>query len=84
MVYIQGLVQHLGNLSKGDRVYVEGMLETRTWEDKNGDKRYITEVAVRPFGGKLIRLSYRTSNEEPVAKPTHLDPFETGDDLLPF
>ena len=32
------------NVSKGDRVYVEGRLKTRSWEDKEGNKRYKTEL----------------------------------------
>lgn len=31
-------------LNKGSQVYIEGELQTRTWEDKNGQKRYTTEV----------------------------------------
>ena len=31
-------------LKKGSHVYIEGRLETRSWEDKNGNKRYVTEV----------------------------------------
>lgn len=31
-------------LQKGDRVYIEGRLRTRTWDDKDGNKRYATEV----------------------------------------
>ncbi len=34
-------------LKKGDRVFLEGRLRTRSWEDKNGEKRYITEVHVK-------------------------------------
>ncbi len=40
----EALVQFLG---KGDRIYVEGSLQTRTWEDKDGAKRYSTEVKAR-------------------------------------
>jgi len=31
-------------LKKGSHVYIEGRLETRSWEDKNGNKRYVTEI----------------------------------------
>ena len=31
-------------LSKGKQVYIEGRLQTREWEDKNGNKRYTTEI----------------------------------------
>ena len=42
-------------LKKGDRVYVEGRIEYRTWQDKEGQKRYTTEVNVRD----LVMLSGR-------------------------
>jgi len=31
-------------LKKGSHVYIEGRLETRSWDDKNGNKRYVTEI----------------------------------------
>jgi single-strand DNA-binding protein len=31
-------------LNKGSRVYIEGRIQTRSWEDKEGNKRYITEI----------------------------------------
>lgn len=31
-------------LKKGDKVYVEGRIKTRSWEDQNGDRRYTTEI----------------------------------------
>jgi len=42
-------------LRKGDRVYVEGRIEYRTWQDKEGQKRYSTEINVRD----LVMLSGR-------------------------
>lgn len=42
-------------LKKGDRVYVEGRIEYRTWQDKEGQKRYSTEINVRD----LVMLSGR-------------------------
>jgi single-strand DNA-binding protein len=42
-------------LKKGDRVYVEGRIEYRTWQDKEGQKRYTTEINVRD----LVMLSGR-------------------------
>ena len=43
-------------LKKGAKVYVEGQLETRKWQDKDGNDRYTTEVVVRPFNGTLTSL----------------------------
>jgi len=44
-------------LSKGSKVYVEGQLETRKWQDQSGNDRYSTEVVLRPFNSKLVLLS---------------------------
>lgn len=41
---------------KGDRVYIEGKLETRKWQDQEGKDRYSTEVVVRPFTGDVQLL----------------------------
>ncbi len=35
------------NLSKGSRVYIEGRIQTRQWDDKDGNKRYTTEIVAR-------------------------------------
>ncbi len=41
-------------LTKGRQVYVEGRLQTRSWEDQNGQKRYRTEVVADSFGLMLL------------------------------
>ena len=41
-------------LTKGRQVYVEGRLQTRSWEDQNGQKRYQTEVVADSFGLMLL------------------------------
>jgi single-strand DNA-binding protein len=43
-------------LRKGNKVYVEGQLETRKWQDQSGADRYSTEVVVRPYAGTLTSL----------------------------
>ena len=43
-------------LKKGSKVYIEGQLETRKWQDKDGNDRYTTEVVIRPFKGELTSL----------------------------
>jgi single-strand DNA-binding protein len=45
------------NLIKGDTVYIEGKLKTRSWDDKEGNKRYTTEI----WADKLIKLINRSS-----------------------
>ena len=47
-------------LKKGSKVYVEGQLETRKWQDQSGAARYSTEVALRPFRSELHMLDGRS------------------------
>ena len=46
-------------LKKGSKVYVEGQLETRKWQDQSGQDRYTTEVVLRPYRGELTLLDSR-------------------------
>ena len=48
-------------LRKGSKVYIEGQLETRKWQDQSGADRYSTEVVLRNFGGTLTLLDGRDS-----------------------
>jgi single-strand DNA-binding protein len=43
-------------LRKGSKVYIEGSLRTRKWQDASGNDRYSTEVSVAGFDGKLVML----------------------------
>lgn len=43
-------------LRKGSKVYIEGQLETRKWQDQSGQDRYATEVTLRPYRGELTLL----------------------------
>jgi single-strand DNA-binding protein len=46
-------------LKKGQKVYVEGQLQTRKWTDNSGQERYTTEVVLQRFRGELTMLSGR-------------------------
>lgn len=46
-------------LRKGSKVYIEGALETRKWQDQSGQDRYTTEIVLRPFRGELTLLDGR-------------------------
>ncbi|PWJ85674.1 single-strand binding protein [Pseudaminobacter salicylatoxidans] len=46
-------------LKKGMKVYVEGQLQTRKWQDQNGNERYTTEVVLQKFRGELQMLDAR-------------------------
>ncbi|HTH63388.1 MAG TPA: single-stranded DNA-binding protein [Gemmatimonadales bacterium] len=86
-------------MKKGDKVYVEGRVEYRTWEDKEKQTRYVTEIVAR----EVILLSPRgaggegsgdfarakaTAKVTPEGKPESLDAFpealDEEDDDLPF
>jgi single-strand DNA-binding protein len=47
-------------LRKGSKVYLEGQLETRKWQDQSGQDRYSTEVVLRPYRGELTLLDGRS------------------------
>jgi single-strand DNA-binding protein len=46
-------------LKKGAKVYLEGELQTRKWQDQSGQERYTTEVVLRRFRGQLTMLDSR-------------------------
>jgi len=50
-------------LKKGSKVYLEGQLQTRSWEDQSGQKRYTTEVVLQRFRGELQMLDSRGEGE---------------------
>ena len=43
----------VGNCKKGERLFVEGRIQTRSYEDSNGQKKYVTEVIANFIGKKL-------------------------------
>ena len=47
-------------LRKGSKVYLEGQLETRKWQDQNGNDRYTTEVVLRNFNSQMVMLDSRS------------------------
>jgi len=73
-------------LSKGQQVYVEGRIQTNTWEDKEGNKRYTTEI----IANTVQFLGRRESSES--AKPRSTSPADyqgmpaqgPADDDIPF
>jgi single-strand DNA-binding protein len=50
-------------LKKGSKVYIEGQLQTKKWQDQSGQDRYTTEVALQNFRGELTLLDHPSSNE---------------------
>ena len=85
-------------MKKGDRVYIEGRIEYRTWEDREKQTRYVTEVIAREVlllssrgggegGGDMARAK-ATAKVAPEGKAESLEAFpealDEEDDDLPF
>ncbi len=60
VVFSEGLCKVIEQyLKKGSKVYIEGSLQTRKWQDQSGQDRYTTEVVLQNFGGTLVMLDSR-------------------------
>ncbi|WP_375638633.1 MULTISPECIES: single-stranded DNA-binding protein [unclassified Bartonella] len=51
-------------LNKGSKVYIEGRLQTRKWQDKNGVDRYVTEVILPQYKGELKLLDGKNDDNQ--------------------
>ena len=49
-------------LNKGSKVYIEGQLQTRKWQDQSGQDKYSTEVVLQRFRGELTMLDSRADS----------------------
>ena len=59
-IFNEGLVRIAEQyLKKGSKVYIEGQLETRKWQDQSGQDKYSTEIVLRNYGGTLTMLDGR-------------------------
>lgn len=65
---------------KGDRLAVAGRIQTRTYDDKDGNKRSVTEVLVEDFD--LIQPRREDSEREAIKQQD--DYFPVGDEFVPF
>jgi len=60
-IFSEGLVRVAEQyLRKGSKVYIEGQLQTRKWQDQSGADRYSTEVVLQGFGSTLVMLDGRS------------------------
>lgn len=71
------LGESVGACKKGERLFVEGRIQTRSYEDSNGQKKYVTEV-VANFVGKKLDSDFDSGS--------NFDSFENngGDENVPF
>ena len=86
-IFSEGLVNVCERfLSKGSKVYVEGQLQTRKWQDQSGADRYSTEVVLRGFGGTLTMLDGKSEgspsrSQRPQTRDVYADDLS---DEIPF
>jgi single-strand DNA-binding protein len=77
-------------LRKGSKVYLEGSLQTRKWQDQSGQDRYSTEVVLQAFNGQLVMLDgpsgEQSSPRQSRPSQTKTPAFEPAgvDDDIPF
>lgn len=65
-VFDQNAAQYAESyLLKGDKVYVEGRVQTRKWQDQDGADRYSTEIVVNAIGGQLRGLTVTEASTFP-------------------
>lgn len=88
-IMVEGLVKVAEQyLRKGSKVYIEGQLETRKWQDQSGADRYSTEIVLRPFNSALVLLDKRDGDGG--AREDQGDGYERPpqrddlDDAIPF
>jgi single-strand DNA-binding protein len=70
-------------LRKGSKVYIEGQLETRKWQDQAGNDKYATEIVLRPYRGELTILDGKSEDKGDAYEPPQRDA-PTHDDEIPF
>ena len=69
-------------LQKGQQVYVEGRLQTREWTDKQGTKRYSTEINVGAYSGQIALLESKQTTAP--AEPAPVADNAYDDSEIPF
>ena len=85
-IFNEGLVNVVKNyVKKGDKLYIEGKLQTRKWQDKEGRDNYTTEIVLQGFDSKLVMLSQKSGdNAHNQAKQNGFQPDNGLDDEIPF
>lgn len=84
VIFNQGLVNVAKEyVLKGSKVYIEGELNTRSWEDNTGQKKYTTEVVLNGFSSKLILLDKQSQDNISTDNIDNLEEVYDDDDV-PF
>jgi len=89
VIFNEGLVRVVKNyVHKGSKLYIEGALQTRKWQDQSGNDKYSTEIVLQGFNSTLVMLdgkqgggqsdSFNKAPAAPASQPADLD------DEIPF
>ena len=90
VVFNEGLARVAENyLRKGSKVYIEGQLQTRKWQDKDGNDKYSTEVVLQGFNSTLTMLDAPAGDRQAAPaqsspQPSVAPKFDGADDDIPF
>jgi single-strand DNA-binding protein len=71
-------------LHKGSQVYIEGKLQTRSWEDRDGNKRYTTEIVAQKMEMLGPNKKYTNQEEPHTSSPKQEEPITVPEDDIPF
>lgn len=81
-IFQEGLVNVAERyLRKGSKVFIEGQLQTRKWQDSSGADRYSTEIVLRGFGGTLTMLDAPAGDGRGERKQSYSDSPARGSQL---
>lgn len=87
VIFSEGLVKVAKSyLKKGSKIYLEGALQTRKWQDKDGNDRYSTEVVLQGYNAALVMLDGTKGSAE-KSEPERSQPAQSNyaiDDEIPF
>jgi len=84
-IFSEGLVRVAESyLKKGSKVYIEGQLQTRKWQDQSGADRYSTEVVIQGLGGTLTMLDGASGGNRDAGYQAPPASDGLDDDTIPF
>jgi len=88
VIFNDNLVNLVKNYTqKGSKIYIEGKLQTRDWQDKDGNKKYTTEIILNGFESKIVLLDNKDDNKPKMSESDDkaFKEAETSlDDEIPF
>tara|TARA_R110000744_G_scaffold124981_1_gene230635 strand:- start:29 stop:466 length:438 start_codon:yes stop_codon:yes gene_type:complete len=87
-IFQEGLVGVVEKyVKKGSKLYIEGQLETRKWQDQDGNDKYSTEIVLKGFGGKMLMLDGKSDGQAqptPPAQQSAQESAPTMENDIPF